>query len=284
MIFARAGLRKSVRRLVGDDSNLLEERSFVRASPTLDHLAVFEFGDLQSADFDLLAGGQDLSERTAVCAGEGVGEGDGVLVPHDGLGRHAQVGEGGAHSGEEHSIAGRAGDLSLGGVVVDAVRGDDLFEEVEFARVDGFSELAKCGLYGFFTHCALPFRLCETKTVLYLVRPHAHESRSRFRLRRKRGSQHYVNDSGTLHNLLRGLPHSGRNTIGDERATHRKLDRRRVYLCAGESRKCGKRALVYPWARTIRLIMTASFVRIRAANCAYPLDIRLPCSPKWLSA
>ena len=62
-------------------------------------------------------------------AGEGVGEGDDVLVLDDGLRGDAHVGEGGAHSGEEHSIAGGAGDLSVGGVVVDAVRSDDLVEE-----------------------------------------------------------------------------------------------------------------------------------------------------------
>jgi hypothetical protein len=63
-----------------------------------------------------------------VCASEGVGEGDGVLILHDYLRGDAQVGEGGAHSGKEHSVAGRAGDLSVGGVVVEAVSGDDLVE------------------------------------------------------------------------------------------------------------------------------------------------------------
>ena len=69
-------------------------------------------------------------------------------------GSDVHVGEGGSHSGEEHSITGRAGHLSVGGVVVDAVRGDDLVEEIEFTCVDGFSELAKCGLCGFFAHNA----------------------------------------------------------------------------------------------------------------------------------
>jgi len=43
-------------------------------------------------------------------------------------------------------IAGRAGELTVGGVMVDAVRRDDLVEEVEFARVDGFSKLSERGL------------------------------------------------------------------------------------------------------------------------------------------
>jgi len=39
--------------------------------PTFDHLAVFEFGDLHAADFDLLASGRDFSEGTGVRASEG---------------------------------------------------------------------------------------------------------------------------------------------------------------------------------------------------------------------
>jgi hypothetical protein len=93
-----------------------------------------------------------------VRAGDSVGDGDGFLVLDDALGGDTYVGESRAHAGEEHSIADRAGDLSVGGVVVDAVRSDDLVKEVEFTCVYGFSELAERGLCGFFAHCtALPF-------------------------------------------------------------------------------------------------------------------------------
>jgi len=53
-------------RLIVDDSDLFGESFFVGASPTLNHLAVFEFGNPHSANFNLLTGGQDFSERTVV--------------------------------------------------------------------------------------------------------------------------------------------------------------------------------------------------------------------------
>jgi hypothetical protein len=49
-------------------------------------LSSLNFGDLHSTNFDLLSTGRDLSERPGVRAGEGVGEGDGVLVLRGGLG------------------------------------------------------------------------------------------------------------------------------------------------------------------------------------------------------
>ena len=85
-----AGIRiEDELKLVANDADLFQEGFFVGAPPTLDHLAVFKFGDLHSADFDLLTGGRDLSERSTVRAGKRVSEGDGVLVLYDRLGLHA---------------------------------------------------------------------------------------------------------------------------------------------------------------------------------------------------
>ena len=87
-------------------------------------------------------------------AGDGVGKSYSVLVLDDGLRSDSHVGEGRAHAGEEHSIPGGAGDLPVGGVVVEAIRSDDLVKQVEFTCVYSFSELAECGLCGFFAHCS----------------------------------------------------------------------------------------------------------------------------------
>jgi hypothetical protein len=51
--------------------------------------------------------------------------------------------------------------------VVDAVRSNDLVEDVESTRVDGFSELAECGLCGFFAHCSALRYFCNRRLQIW---------------------------------------------------------------------------------------------------------------------
>src|SRR5262249_37338738 len=62
-------------------------------------------------------------------------------------------------------MARRAGDLSVGGIVVDAVRDDHLVEEGEFAGVDGFGELAECRRCGLSAHARLSLSCNTTSQV-----------------------------------------------------------------------------------------------------------------------
>src|SRR4029077_18138112 len=69
-----------------------------------------------------------------------------------------------AHLREEHPIPAGAGNLPVGGVMVDAVGSANLIEEIELTCVDSFSELAECRFCGFFAHSSPLLYSCNSES------------------------------------------------------------------------------------------------------------------------
>lgn len=138
---------------------MLEDAELVGGAPALYHFGVgVEAGDLEAAGADAAAGGGDAEELAAVGSGDGVGEGDLVVVGDQLFDIDGEVGEGGDHLLEEGDVACRAANLSGGGVVIDAVCRDDLVDFIEVVCVYGFAEELLRGDIVSFAHARLDAR------------------------------------------------------------------------------------------------------------------------------
>lgn len=155
---AFGGGRGENRRLIemGDrlhGTDLLQDAYLVRRSPALDDLCVrVELRDLHAADLDLLAGGGHAVEGAVLGAGDGVGEGDVILVGHHVLHGDFEVWKGRVELGEPLDEARRSRTLIVGGIMVFYAGVKHLRQPVKLMTVDDFTHLLLRADVGFFAH------------------------------------------------------------------------------------------------------------------------------------
>lgn len=139
-----------------DRAYLLQDAELIRASPALDHHGVrVEAGDLEATSADSASGGGDTEEVAAMGSCDGVSEGDVFVIGDHLLHIDGEVGKGFDHLFKERDVARGAFDLSGCGIVVDAVRRDELFHVGEVIGINGFSEAFLCGDVIGFAHVRL---------------------------------------------------------------------------------------------------------------------------------
>ena len=120
------------------DADLLHDAGFVRASPALCDLAVgVELCDLDAAGLDLFASGGNALEGAVLGAGDGVGNGDAVVIGCHVLDCDLEVGEGAAELGEELDEALGAVALIGSGIVIFHAGCEDVVKLFQPAAVDG---------------------------------------------------------------------------------------------------------------------------------------------------